>query len=321
MSTKSPTSTANKKRYERFADYLQFEHGLSVSSINCYVVHIERFKAWHDKNGSRGAKPWSQVDESDVRDFILATKPSAAYGGLIIASLGRFFRFQRDILKERADDPTTLIARPKQVRGSPSVLEPHEIEILMSYTLKHSPKSVQLRNWSLIGFLYGSGVRISEACDLTVQQLYYEDELPYAINVVGKGGKERTVVLNDTAKVALHKWLRHRQGIVLKLPANASKLHIWIIPTGSYVGQVLKPSSVRKMLKGLGEKALGKSVHPHMFRHSFITQAVRGGAPLHAIQAAAGHVDLSTTGRYMHANVDDIATVAASVRDVLRSSS
>jgi len=54
-----------------------------------------------------------------------------------------------------------------------------------------------------------------------------------------------------------------------------------------------------------------------MFRHSFITQAVRGGAPLHASQAAAGHADLSTTSRYMHANEADIAGVAASVQDVL----
>ena len=319
MSTKSRTSPANQKRYDRFADYLQFEHGLSTSSIDCYVIHLERFKAWHDENGVRGAKPWTQIDESDVRDFIMAIKPSAAYGGLIIASLGRFFRFQRDVLKERFDDPTDLIARPKKTQASPVVLEPHEIEILMNYAQQHSPKHLQLRNWSLIGFLYGSGLRIGEVCDLTVQQLYYQDELPYAVSVTGKGSKKRTVVLNNTAKVALHRWLRQRQKVMLELPANADKTHIWLVPMGRYVGQAMKPAAVRKMLSEFGKAALGKNVYPHMFRHSFITQAIRGGAPLHAIQAAAGHADLSTTGRYMHANFDDIANVAASVKDILPS--
>ena len=321
MFRKLRTKRTNEEYYKSFAEHLQFEHGLNVSSIGRYVDHLKRFSVWHNENTNGKAKTWKRLTENDVRNYIIAIKPSSAYAGLIIASLGRFFCFQRDVLKERTNDPTALITRPKQVRAPPAVLEPHEIEALMKYVYKHSTETLKLRNWSLIGFLYGSGLRVTEACDLTMEQVRYQDDLPHAVNIVGKGGKGRTVVLNDTAKVALHKWFRHRPKIVLELPPDLADLYVWINPIGRFAGQPIRPPSVRKMLREMGKKALGKNVHPHMFRHSFITQAVRGGAPLHAIQAAAGHADLSTTGRYMHANEADIAGVARSVKDILRSSS
>ena len=311
----SPEQT-NQERYDYFASYLKLEHGLGDGSINLYKKHLKRFKTWHEQRSSI-SKTWAQFNENDIRTYIMAIEPSPAYANLLIAALSRFFRFQRDVLKERIDDPSSLIARPKQNKHHPSVLEPHEIEKLMSYVYKHSLDALKLRNWSFIGFLYGSGLRISECCGLTMQQIRYQDDLPYAVNVIGKGNKERTVVLNNTAKVALYKWLKHRQKLMIDLPPDTSRLHIWINPMGRYAGRAIQPTAIRTMLSDFGKKALGKNVHPHMLRHSFITQAVRGGAPLHAIQAAAGHADLSTTGRYMHANEADIAGVAASVQDIL----
>ena len=307
----------NQERYEYFANYLKLEHGLGDSSINLYRKHLIRFKAWHEKKSSGLRKTWAEFDEADIRAYIIAIEPSSSYAGLLIAALSRFFRFQRDVLKERIDDPSALIARPKRNQNRPATLEPHEVEKLMSYVYKHSSEVLKLRNWSFIGFLYGSGLRISENCGLTMQQVRYQDDLPYAVNVKGKGDKERSVVLNDTAKVALYKWLKHRQKLMLELPPDTDRLLVWINPMGRYAGRAIQPAAIRKMLSDFGKEALGKNVHPHMLRHSFITQAVRGGAPLHAIQAVAGHADLSTTGRYMHANEADIAGVAASVQDVL----
>ena len=307
----------DEERYDHFVSYLKLEHGLGNSTIALYRQHLERFKSWQEQKGDV-VKTWIEFNENDVRAYIMATEPSPAYANLLMATLSRFFRFQRDVLKERLDDPTTLVARPKQSKHHPEVLEPQEVETLMNYVYEHSPEALKLRNWSLIGFLYGSGLRISETCGLTMKQVRYQDELPYAVSVIGKGNKERSVVLNDTAKVALYKWLRHRQKLMLELPPNIDRSLVWINPLGRYAGEAIKPAAVRKMLRDLGKEALGKNVHPHMFRHTFITQAVRGGAQLHAIQAAAGHADLSTTGRYMHADEADIVNVAKSVRDVLQ---
>ena len=317
MSSQISPERTNQERYDNFASYLKLEHGLSDSSINLYRKHLRRFKLWHEEKNS-ATKAWVDFGEDDVRAYIMAIEPSPSYAGLLMAALGRFFRFQRDILKERSDDPTTLIARPKQKKHRPNALEPREVETLMSYAYEHSPVALKLRNWSFIGFLYGSGLRISETCGLGIKQVRYQDDLPYAVDVIGKGDKERTVVLNDTAKVALYKWLKHRQRLMFDLPPNVDRSYVWVNPIGRYAGQSIKPASIRKMLSDFGKEALGKNVNPHMFRHSFITQAVRGGASLHAIQAAAGHANLSTTGRYMHANEADIASVARSVEDALQ---
>ena len=306
----------DQERYDYFANYLKLEHGLGDSSISLYRKSIKRFKVWHEQKSSK-PKAWAQFDENDIRAYIMAIEPSPAYANLLTVIFSRFFCFQRDVLKERTDDPSSLIARPKRKHSRPSILEPHEVEKLMSYVYKHSLEALKLRNWSFIGFLYGSGLRISECCGLTMQQIRYQDGLPYAVDVIGKGEKERSVVLNDTAKVALYKWLKHRQKLMFDLPPDTSRFRVWINPMGRYAGRAIQPTAIRTMLSDFGKKALGKNVHPHMLRHSFITQAVRGGAPLHAIQAVAGHADLSTTGRYMHANEADIAGVAASVQDVL----
>ena len=308
----------NQERYDQFASYLKLEHGLGEGTIKLYKRHLKRFKTWHEERSLDIPKTWVQFDENDIRAYIMATEPSPSYANLLIATLSRFFRFQRDVLKERINDPSTLIARPKQSKHRPPVLEPNEVETLMNYAYKHSPDALKLRNWAFIGFLYGSGLRISETCGLTMKQIRYRDELPYAVNVIGKGDKERSVVLNDTAKVALYKWLRHRQKLMLELPPNINRLNVWVNPIGRFAGRSIQPPTIRKMISDFGKEALGKNVHPHMFRHSFITQAVRGGAPLHAIQAAAGHADLSTTGRYMHANEADIEGVASSVADALQ---
>ena len=317
MSKKSNQKITNEERYNEFRSHLKLEHGLSDSTCDRYINVLQKFKLWTETNTKTLPVPWSEISESEIRRYITHVQPKPAYANLIISTLRRFFLFLRDIQRERTDDPTARISRPKQSQHHAASLEPFEIDKLMTYAYEHSKDAVKLRNWSLIGLLYGSGLRISEACTLQMSNIRYQDELPVALNVIGKGNKERTVYLSATAQTALYKWLKERQKILLDLPPTADNASVWIVPVGRYAGQQLKPPAVRKMLTTFSQNAIGKHVHPHMFRHTFVTEAVRARAPLHAIQAAAGHADLSTTGRYMHANDDDIKQVAEAVPDVL----
>ncbi|WP_281004374.1 tyrosine-type recombinase/integrase [Marinithermus hydrothermalis] len=67
-----------------------------------------------------------------------------------------------------------------------------------------------LRDWALLAFLYGTGLRLSEALDLTYSDITYQDGIPHAIRVWGKGDKKRVMVLSPTAQRARYQWLKHR---------------------------------------------------------------------------------------------------------------
>ena len=80
----------------------------------------------------------------------------------------------------------------------------------------------------------------------------------------------------------------------------------------------MTPAAIRKLLKRLGQIAhIQQGVHPHLLRHTFATQAVRGGAKLHALRDVLGHSRLDTTGIYLHADETELEAVAAVMPDVL----
>lgn len=311
----------NENRYEEFASHLKLEHGLADSTIKKYVAMLKAFKEWSETSTKSLPVPWSEITEHDIRAYISHLKPSPTYASLVLSTFSRFFIFMRDITRERLDDPSAKVTRPKKAKHHQNTLELWEVNKLMVYIFENSPEATKLRNWALVSFLFGTGLRISECCGLKVDKIRYADELPESVTVIGKGNKERTVFLNATAKEALYKWLKERQKLMMDLPPTSDRSSVWIVPNGKYAGQQLQPQTVRKMLRKFAPLAIDKHVHPHMFRHTFITEAVRARAPLHAIQAAAGHASIATTGNYMHANTDDIRQVSELVPDARESSS
>lgn len=72
------------------------------------------------------------------------------------------------------------------------------------------------------------------------------------------------------------------------------------------------------MLTRFGKLAgITKSVHPHLLRHSFATEAIRNGAKIHGLQRALGHASIATTGIYLHADEEELEQVAAVMPSVL----
>lgn len=153
-------------------------------------------------------------------------------------------------------------------------LEPEELE-----RLRDSCKTYKER--ALVEFLASTGCRLSEAVGIQVNQVDWQRR---SVTVLGKGRKERTVYFSVRAKLMLREYLDHRRGGDMLFAASR-------IPYAS-----MSPRAVEKTLQNIGERAgIARRVHPHILRHTFATQALKGGMDLTIIQRLLGHTDPKTT--------------------------
>lgn len=182
-------------------------------------------------------------------------------------------------------DLATQITCPKVPKRIPHFLSVDEMlsvmKTLNDEDLIHSQGRV------LFLLLYGGGLRVSEACALQWKNIQYPQR---TLRVLGKGGKERVIVLPKLCITAL-KQLQNQQ--------NASFVF----------GE--KPMNTRKayeIIKQQGIKAdLIQPLHPHALRHSFATHLLSSGANLRTLQEMLGHESLQATEKYTHLGIDQLA--------------
>ncbi|MFN3369619.1 MAG: tyrosine-type recombinase/integrase, partial [Thermus sp.] len=164
-------------------------------------------------------------------------------------------------------------------------------------------------------FLYGTGLRLSEALALTYADLTYQDGVPHAIRVQGKGGKERVVVLSPTAQRALHQWLKHRN-----LEGHPTSPYIWSHTSGPNRGKPFSARAVEAMVKRVARRAGLKDwqrITPHKLRHSYASALVEAGRGIDEVKELLGHSSISTTQVYVHVSRKRLEEAARALPDVV----
>ena len=147
------------------------------------------------------------------------------------------------------------------------------------------------RNRVLLTLLYAAGLRISETVGLVWRDCAPRDDAGQ-INVYGKGGKTRVVLLPAST------W-RAMAALRADAPADAPVFE-------SRKGGALDPSAVHRVVKAAAERAgLDPAVSAHWLRHAHASHSLDRGAPIHLVQATLGHASVATTGRYLHARPND----------------
>ena len=186
------------------------------------------------------------------------------------------------------NNPTNAIKMPKIEKKLPNYLTIEEVDKLLDIRLE---KPTDYRNKAMLELLYATGMRISELTNLKLSQVDFDDDI---VRVLGKGKKERTIPLNDTAIFALKEYINDYRPFLLKL--NTSE-YIFINNFGNKISR----QGFFKILKKLCVKAeISKEVSPHTLRHSFATHLLNNGADLRIIQELLGHENLVTTEIYAH---------------------
>jgi integrase/recombinase XerC len=263
---------------------------LAPASVTAYRRDLDAFVEWA---GRLGLEEPTAVDRRVLRRYVafLTTRGYARRTiARHVASLRRYF----DWLRRRGRievDPSARLSAPGHDGRLPRVLRRDEIEALLDGgpppTDDPVEGAVAQRDRAVLEILYGSGLRVAEACGLRPVDI----DLPRSrLTVWGKGSKQRTVPLSPPAVDALRQWLDHGRAVLVDAETPDDVVFV------NRRAHPLTPRDVRRIL----DRRAGGPAHPHALRHTFATHLLDGGADLRAVQELLGHADLATTQLYTH---------------------
>ncbi|HIQ88663.1 TPA: tyrosine recombinase [Candidatus Galligastranaerophilus faecipullorum] len=280
-------NSSSKKYIEEFEIYLKSEKNFSSNTVRAYIGDVFTFLIWADN---------LNVDEIDTKKFseylyfiqkINYTKTTVARK---IASIRAFYKFlyQEEIIDS---NPADAIRAPKRPKSLPDFMSEEEVENILRNVKIETPAGY--RNRVILELLWVSGMRISELSGLNYENLNLEQN---EIKVLGKGSKERIVLIPDKTKENLKNYIDNVSDLIYKTKKTPqSPLFI------NYNGFRLQNQSIRKALNEVVQKIeLPKKVTPHVFRHSFATRMLENGADLRIVQELLGHASISNTQIYTH---------------------
>lgn len=269
----------------RLSDFQRSQTSLSERTLAAYGSDLRLFAEWVARSSVDSP---AGVTRTLVRRYVAALS-TREYARRSIArkaaALRRYFAWA---LEEgvASVDPTIGVQVSADQGRLPRVLDRRELDQLLDGpTGDDEPVWRRRRDDAVLEVLYGSGVRVSELCQLELDQVRLHDGV---LIVWGKGAKERRVPLGDPAADALRSWLAIRAEVV---PVEAGR-----VVFANERGKQLTPRDVRRIL----DRRSPTPTHPHALRHTFATHLLDGGADLRSVQELLGHSDVATTQRYTH---------------------
>jgi integrase/recombinase XerC len=273
----------------RLNDFRRSQTSLSERTLAAYGSDLRLFAEWVARSSVESP---GGVTRTLVRRYV-ASLSTRQYARRSIArkaaALRRYFAWAIEEGLAEAD-PTIGVQVSAGQGRLPRVLDRRELtQLLDGPTGDDEPAWRRRRDDAVLEVLYGSGVRVSELCQLVVDQVRLDE---HVLIVWGKGSKERRVPLGDPAVDALRAWFAVRAEVV---PTAAGP-----IVFANERGNQLTPRDVRRIL----DRRSPTPTHPHALRHTFATHLLDGGADLRSVQELLGHSDVATTQRYTHVSRD-----------------
>ena len=283
---------------EKYEIYLDVERNYSEDTVKGYINDIEDF-AEYLKAENFGSL--LSITKNNIPRYYLSSLSTNGYKKKSIArklsSLRTFYRF---LVAEGMtnENPFEEIETPRADKTLPKVLYKNEIDAIFNSI--DTTTAIGKRDMLIMELLYGSGLRVSELCNLEESNIDYSNKL---IKVFGKGHKERYVPMNDHTIKALKEYIHvGRKEILLKKELEDPKKLLL-----NKKGTCLTTRGVRVILDNIISKtAESVHIHPHMLRHTFATHLLDGGADLRSVQEMLGHSNLSSTQIYTHVSSEQM---------------
>lgn len=284
-----------------YLDHLRIERSLSSSSIESYRRDLLRFERISDDL----KLSYLQVSEGSFGDILSVLSSD----GLSTVSINRFISAVKGFYKYVAQEfdsanPLLDIKSYKVARKLPKAISIGDVESLLA-AVTHSADFISLRDKLIIELLYGTGARAAELVGIDLTDFSTEklgsDEITI-LKLRGKGSKERLVPIGKYAVSALDDYLvRLRPSLMAKSSQNERALFL-----NSRGQRLTRQSAWSTVLKAAKVAQLEGRVSPHVFRHSYATHLLDGGADIRVVQELLGHASVTTTQIYTLVTIDKV---------------
>ena len=275
---------------ETFLSALEFEKGMAANTCAAYASDLRFFSRWLERRGSMSA---AQVTREDIIGFVRQER-EAGMRGSTRARRTAAIRMWLKYLKERRIirvNPSELMDPPKRELTLPRVLSEAEVATMIDEIKGDFPRD--LRDRAMLETMYGCGLRVTELCELKMEDFIAEGEL---LRIFGKGSKERVVPIGKAAGRAINLYLASARGAFAK--GDLSETHVFLTRLG-------RPFTRQGVFKIIRERAAtvgiaADRISPHVLRHCFASHMLAHGADIRVIQELLGHADIGTTQVYTH---------------------
>ncbi|MDR2861397.1 MAG: tyrosine-type recombinase/integrase [Syntrophobacterales bacterium] len=284
---------------EEFIKYIDLEKGYSLHTQQNYRSDLVQFFQFVDRVRPSAAASSldDSIDATLIRrylSFLHQEKLKKSSLGRKIATLKSFFKFllKKDYIHK---NPLEFIQTPKKEQYVPVCMTTDEIHALLEGSHAASGKN-RLRDQAVLELLYSSGIRREELIGINREDIDFDQGM---IKIRGKGKKERMVPVGKYALKRMREYEKEERVLPL-LPADGGAAPFFTSGRGNRLHPRTLAHIVNRMAR---ERGINRKVSPHVFRHTFATHLLDGGADLRAIQEMLGHESLSTTQRYTSVSI------------------
>ena len=284
---------------QAFLNYCVIERGLADNSIAAYRRDLDKFAQFLSDDDLYN------VTGETITEFEVSLRISGMSDGSInriISTLRSFFKY---VTQEfTVPNPTLDTLSKKANRKLPKALSISEILSLIEASHRESDV-ITLRDRAMVEILYSSGARVSELVGININDISIMESADGAVTTLklrGKGSKERIVPLGSFATAAIDDYkVRLRPMLAAKNSKTNSALFL-----NSRGGRITRQSAWTIVLKAADAVGLEGKVSPHVFRHSYATHLLDGGADIRVVQELLGHASVTTTQIYTLITIDKV---------------
>ena len=281
---------------KEFLSYLESVKQYSPHTLKGYERDLKKLS---DYLSAQDIKNWKIVKEHDLRTFINSERRRGLSPRSIQRLLSSCRTFFEHLLIEGLIQlsPAQNVSSPKLAQLLPKAMDTDLVQRLLDF----KPKGmIEIRDKALAELLYSSGLRLSEVCELEVQDLDLKER---TCRVLGKGNKTRIVPVGKKAIQAIRDWMIYRSE--LKASKETSTDAIFLNNKGNRISA----RSIQLRLEKLCLQRGVPGINPHMLRHSFASHVLESSGDLRAVQEMLGHSDIGTTQIYTKLDFQHLSKV------------
>jgi integrase/recombinase XerD len=284
-----------------YLNHLRIERGLAENTLLSYQRDLSKLGEYLQANRLN----FDELKPDDIVKFEVSLKSAKLTLSSInraISSLKGFYKYMS--IESSIENPMLESSTHKLPRKLPKALSIDEVTKLIE-SAKREGDLISPRDYAILELLYSTGGRVSEiigvnTTDISISKMG-DDEVS-VLKVKGKGSKERFVPLGKFAISALDDYLvRTRPALAAKNSKGTTALFL-----NTRGGRLSRQSAWQIVLDAADATGLSGRVSPHVFRHSYATHLLDGGADIRVVQELLGHSSVTTTQIYTLITIDKV---------------